>query len=153
MEKGKEYPYVVCGVYCGQCASGNGRVRFFAMELKRLTDVYLGWMEHVDMGFDWVEFRKGLKLISGWHCNCLDTEDCHVGNKQCAKEKGLRSCLECGEFPTCEKTEYQRSRYPFVMDGNELVQREGFEAWLEEEDRKAKEGIDMCSHLFTRGTD
>ncbi len=147
-----EYPYGVCGVYCGQCASGNGRIRFFAKELKRLTDVYLRWMVNVDVGFDYKEFREGLRVISDWRCNCLDTEDCHVGNKQCAREKGLRSCLECGEFPNCERTEYQRSRYPFVLEGFAKVQSDGFEAWLEEEERRAKAGVDMCAHLFTRQT-
>lgn len=146
----KEYPYGVCGVYCGQCASGNGRVRFFALELKRLTDIYLRWMENVDMGFDWGEFRKGLKVISCWRCNCLDTDDCHIGNKQCARERGLRSCLECRDFLTCEKTKYQRDRYPFVLEGFKKVQSDGFEAWLEEEDRRAREGVDMCAHLFRR---
>ena len=74
MGRSEEYPYGVCGVYCGQCASGNGRVRHFARELRRLTDVYLNCMERVDMGFNWVEFRKGLDVISRWRCNCLDVE-------------------------------------------------------------------------------
>ena len=150
MDKVKEYNYGVCGVYCGQCASGNGRLRLFALELKRLTDVYLRWMENVDVGFDYSEFRKGLNVISNWRCNCLDNEDCHVGNKQCAKEKGLRSCLECTEFPSCDTTEYQRKRYPFVMDSYRKVQTEGFEAWLEEEEKRARDGVDMCAHLFKR---
>jgi hypothetical protein len=150
MDNEKEYNYGVCGVYCGQCASGNGRLRFFALELKRLTDVYLRWMEDVDVGFDYSEFRKGLNVVSNWHCSCFDREDCHVGNKQCAKEKGLRSCLECAEFLTCETTEYQRKQYPFVMDSYRKVQREGLEAWLEEEEQRAREGVDMCAHLFKR---
>jgi hypothetical protein len=148
MGRSEEYPYGVCGVYCGQCASGNGRVRHFARELRRLTDVYLNWMERVDMGFDWVEFRKGLDVISRWRCNCLDVEECHVGNKQCAGEWGLRSCLECGDYPTCERTTYQRNKYPFVMENHEFVQREGLDAWLEREEEKAKAGVDMCTHLL-----
>ena len=144
----EEYPYGVCGVYCGQCASGNGRVALSAMELKRLTDVYLTWMERVDMGFDWGEFRKGLNVISNWKCGCLQAESCHMGNKECALERGLRSCLECEEYPSCERTEYQRSRYPFVLEGFRKVQEEGFEAWLEEEEEKAREGVDMCVHLL-----
>ena len=150
MDEAKEYRYGVCGVYCGQCASGNGRLSFVALELKRLTDVYLQWMENVDVGFDYSEFRKGLNVISNWCCNCLNNADCHVGNKQCAKEKGLRSCLECAEFPTCETTEYQRKQYPYVIDSYRKVQREGFEAWLEEEEKRAKDGVDMCAHLFKR---
>jgi hypothetical protein len=107
-------------------------------------------MERVDQGFDWREFREGLRVISGWKCGCLQAEQCHVGNKECAFGRGLRSCLECGEYLSCERTEYQRSRYPQVLEGFRKVQEEGFEAWLEEEERRAREGVDMCAHLFTR---
>ena len=148
MDDTKEYNYGVSGVYCVQCAFGNGRLSFFALGLKRLTDVYLRWMEDVDAGFGYSEFRKGLNVISNWRCNCLDREDCHVGNKQCTKEKGLRSCLECVEFPSCDTTEYQRRRYPFVVDSFKKVQRESFKAWLEEEEQRAREGVDMCAHLL-----
>lgn len=145
----KEYPYGVCGVYCGQCASGNGRIKFFALELKRFTDVYLRWMEHEDLGFNYREFRKGLKVISGHQCpGCLAGGGMSCQNRECAKEKGLRTCLECDEFPTCDKTEYQRKRYPFVLETHEKVQRDGFEAWLDEQDRRAKVGFDMCAHLL-----
>ena len=145
----KKPPYGVCGVYCGQCASGNGRLKFFALELRRLTDVYVRWMEHEDVGFNHSEFRKGLEVISGYQCpGCLGGGGMPCQNRECAKGKGLRGCLECVEFPTCEKTEYQRERYPFVLESYEKVQREGFEAWIEEQDRKAKAGFDMCAHLL-----
>ena len=32
-----EYTYGVCGVFCEQHASGNGRIKKLAQELKRLT--------------------------------------------------------------------------------------------------------------------
>lgn len=143
-----EYPYGVCGVYCGQCASGNGRISTHARELRRLTDVYLTWMDQVDMGFDWKEFRKGLKVISDHKCGCLQAESCHVGNRECAFGRGLRSCLECEEYPACERTEYQRSRYPYVIESFRKVQEEGFESWLMEEDGRARQGVDMCAHMF-----
>jgi len=36
--KGEHYRYGICGVYCGQCPGGNGRVKMIAGELKRLVD-------------------------------------------------------------------------------------------------------------------
>ena len=36
------------------------------------------------------------------------------------------------------------------MEGFRKVQEEGLEAWLEEEEGRAREGVDMCAHLFER---
>ncbi|MHA1582103.1 MAG: hypothetical protein ACTSYM_06395 [Candidatus Baldrarchaeia archaeon] len=29
---GKDFPYGICSVYCGQCASGNHRIQIIALE-------------------------------------------------------------------------------------------------------------------------
>jgi len=40
--------YGICGVYCGQCPNGNGRVKMMAMELKRLVDTTrYNWVKEV----------------------------------------------------------------------------------------------------------
>ena len=101
------------------------------------------------MGFNYHEFRKGLEIISGYQCpGCLAGGGMPCQNRECAKEKGSRNCLECNDFPTCDKTEYQRKRYPYVLESYDKVHLEGFEAWLYEQDRKAKAGYDMCAHLL-----
>jgi hypothetical protein len=63
----KNYPYGYCGIYCGQCANGNGKVKIMAGELKRLVDIVrYEWLELPDVkpGFKFTEFRKGLEWFA-----------------------------------------------------------------------------------------
>lgn len=68
-------------------------------------------------------------------------------NRKCAKEKELKSCLLCGDYLMCEKTEYQREWYPFVVDDYQRVKEVGFEKHLEEEEERSKAGVDLMGHL------
>jgi len=146
----KDYPYGICGVYCGQCASGNHRIRIIASELKRLVDLYrFEWLEQVPQGFSFKEFRKGLEWFAASNCT-----GCKAGGgpptceaRKCAKEKGLQSCLLCSDFLTCPKTKYHRETYPQTVEGYKRVKEVGFEKWLEEQEMKAMAGFDLCDHL------
>ena len=54
-----QYNYGICGVYCGQCPNGNGRVKFAAGELKKLVDTTrYDWMEDAVKSFKFSEFRS-----------------------------------------------------------------------------------------------
>lgn len=148
----KNYPYGHCGVYCGQCATGNDRIRIIAGELKRLVDKQrFEWLElpEVEPGFKFSEFRKGLEWFADFKCfGCLaggGPPSCET--RKCCKDKGLRSCLLCGDFLTCNLTNYHRETYPFVVQSYQLVKEVGFDKWLEEQEEKAKAGWDMCAHL------
>ncbi|MFH2111718.1 MAG: DUF3795 domain-containing protein [Candidatus Bathyarchaeota archaeon] len=144
--------YGVCGVYCGQCPSGNGRVRYAAGELKRLIDTTrYEWLNEVEKRFSFDEFRKGLEWFAQAQCpGCLSGGGAPCANRGCAKEKGLRSCLECGEYLACKNTEYHREWYPFVLDSYERVKEIGLDAHLEEEERRARAGVSNMSHLERR---
>lgn len=144
--------YGVCGVYCGQCPSGNGRVKVIAGELKRLVDTCgYDWVESVIDSFSFKEFRKGLEWIANAQCPmCLNIEKVHCRNRPCAIEKGLKSCLLCDEYLECEHTVYQRDRYPFVVENLERVKEVGFERYLEEEEERARAGVDLMGHLERR---
>jgi hypothetical protein len=149
MEKNR---YGVCGVYCGQCPNGNGRVRFTAGELKRLVDtVRYGWVEDVVKSFSFIEFRKGLEWFSQAQCRgCLAGDGAPCENRSCASEKGLKSCLLCESYLKCPKTAYQREWYPFVTENYERVKRVGFETYLREEEERARAGVDLMGHLERR---
>jgi len=144
--------YGVCGVYCGQCPSGNGRVRYAAGELKRLIDTTrYEWLNEVEKRFSFEEFRKGLEWFAQAQCpGCLRGGGAPCANRGCAKEKGLRSCLECGEYLTCKDTDYHREWYPFVLDSYERVKEVGLDRHLEEEERRARAGVSIMSHLERR---
>ena len=145
----KNDEYGICGVYCGQCPNGNGRVSFMAMELKRLIDsTRYGWVKDVVKSFDFDEFRKGLEWFSDSQCpKCLNSGGAPCQNRKCAPAKGLKSCLQCDDFPSCQNTVYQRETYPFVIDNFHRVKAIGFEKHLEEEEERAKAGASLMSHL------
>jgi len=144
--------YGICGVYCGQCPNGNGRVKMMAMELKRLVDTTrYNWVKEVIKSFNFDEFRKGLEWFSQAQCPmCLNGGGAPCENRKCASNKKLQSCLLCNEYLTCKNTEYQRDVYPFVIDNHNRVKQVGFEKYLEEEEEKTKAGIDLMGHLERR---
>jgi len=148
----KDYAYGICGVYCGQCPSGNGRVRIIAGELKRLVDtVGYDWVEFAVNFFKFSEFRKGLEWFARAQCPmCLDGGGAPCENRKCVAGKKLESCLLCNDYLTCRHTTYQRDRYPFVLENYERVRQVGFQKYLEEEEEKARAGIDLMGHLERR---
>jgi hypothetical protein len=148
----KNYQHGVCGVYCGQCPNGNGRVKMMAGELKRLVDtVRYDWVSSVVKSFKFEEFRKGLEWFANAQCPmCLNGGGAPCENRKCASEKKLESCLLCNNYLTCKNTEYQREWYPFVVENHNSVKQVGFQKHLEEEEKRAKAGIDLMGHLERR---
>jgi hypothetical protein len=148
----EEKPYGVCGVYCGQCPSGNGRVRFAAGELKRLVDTTrYEWLEEVEKSFKFSDFRRGLEWFSHAQCQgCLNGGGTPCENRRCADERKLTNCLQCGDYMTCRYTEYQRGTYPFVAENYARVKEVGLEKHLEEEEERARAGVSLMSHLERR---
>jgi len=149
----KNKQYGICGVYCGQCPNGNGRVKAMAKELKRLVDTTrYDWLTDYAKSFKYVDFRKGLEWFANEQCPmCLN----HGGNpscpnRKCAPEKKHKSCLQCNEYLTCDNTRYQREWYPFVTDSYTRVKQVGLEKHLDEEEARAKAGVDLMSHLERR---
>jgi transcription elongation factor Elf1 len=144
--------YGICGVYCGQCPNGNGRVRMMAGELKRLVDTTrYDWVKDAVKSFSFDEFRKGLEWFSDSQCPmCLNGGGAPCKNRECATKKGFQSCLLCGDYLTCKNTEYQRDVYPFVVENYARVKQVGFEKHLEEEDERARAGVDLMGHLERR---
>jgi len=148
----KKCQYGICGVYCGQCPSGNGRVKMMAGELKRLVDTArYDWVNSFVKSFKFEEFRKGLEWFANAQCpTCLNGGGAPCENRKCASEKKLESCLLCNDYLTCKNTEYQREWYPFVAGNYNRVKEVGFQKYLEEEDERTKAGVDLMSHLERR---
>jgi hypothetical protein len=144
--------YGICGVYCGQCPNGNGRVKIMAGELKRLVDTTrYDWVKDVVKSFSFDEFRKGLEWFADSQCPmCLNGGGAPCENKKCAPKRNLQSCLLCNVYLTCKNTEYQRDVYPFVVDNHNRVKQVGFQKYLEEEEERTKAGVDMMGHLERR---
>jgi transcription elongation factor Elf1 len=144
--------YGICGVFCGQCPNGNGRVKMMAGELKRLVDTTrYDWVRDAVKSFSFDEFRKGLEWFSDSQCPmCLNGGGAPCENRKCASGKGLQSCLLCDDYLACKNTEYQRDTYPFVVDSYNRVKQAGFQKHQEEEEERAKAGVDLMGHLERR---
>ncbi|HJX02912.1 MAG TPA: DUF3795 domain-containing protein [Candidatus Bathyarchaeia archaeon] len=144
--------YGTCGIYCGQCPSGNGRVKIMAGELKRLVDTTrYDWLRDAVKSFSFDEFRKGLEWFSDAQCPmCLNGGGAPCENRKCASEKKLQSCLLCEDYLSCKNTEYQRDVYPFVVENRSRVKQIGFQKYLEEEEERARADVDLMDHLERR---
>ncbi|MFX0062781.1 MAG: DUF3795 domain-containing protein [Candidatus Hermodarchaeota archaeon] len=141
-----EYSYGVCGVYCGQCPSGNGRIKTLAHELLRATaDLTSDTPDYEIKEFNVTEFRKGLEWFHKSPCcpTCLNITEPWCEVLKCEQVKRLKSCFLCGEFLTCSHLEYHRKRYPFIIDHYRRVQEIGLKQHLEEEKKRAQEGISL----------
>lgn len=152
MEK-KNNQYGICGVYCGQCPNGNGRVKMMAGELKRLVDtVRYDWLEQAVKSFSFKDFRKGLEWFSNAQCPmCLNGGGAPwCENRKCAPSKGIENCLQCSDYMTCKNTQYQREWYPFVIDNHNRVKQVDLQKHLEEEEERARAGVSLMSHLERR---
>lgn len=138
-----DFEFGRCGVFCEMCHAGNGRVAELAGELKRLTAGFFEDFSEGHGGFGWADYRKGLDFFAESYgcptCTKLEGEPwCEV--LKCDKIREKVSCLLCEEFPECPRTEYQRDRYPFVLEHYERVKEVGFEGHLKEEREKAEAG-------------
>jgi hypothetical protein len=139
----RDYKFGRCGVFCEACPAGNGKVEGLAGELKRLTSDFFKDFTKGHGGFDWAEYLKGLDFFTESYgcptCTKLEGEPwCEV--LKCEKVLEKKSCLLCEEFPECPRTEYQRGRYPFVMERYERVKEIGFDGHLKEERERAEAG-------------
>ena len=127
-------------------------MKFTAGELKRLVDtVRYNWVEQVVKSFKFAEFRKGLEWFAVAQCPmCLNGGGAPCENRKCAAEKKLPNCLLCDTYLTCEHTKYQREWYPFVVDNYKRVKEVGLQKHLEEEEERARAGVDLMGHLERR---
>jgi hypothetical protein len=124
-----------------------------AGELKRLVDtVRYDWVSSSVKSFNYEEFRKGLEwFATDSQCPmCLNGGGAPCPNRKCASDNKLESCLLCNDYAVCKNTEYQRDYYPFVIENYARVKQVGFQKYLEEEEERAKAGVDLMGHLERR---
>ena len=106
------------------------------------------WIDELGI-FNFKNFMKGLDYYINLNCpTCRKIEEPWCEVLKCEKiiSKKMRSCLECEEFLTCSRTEYQRKRYPIVIDYYNTVKEKGFDAYLKEETKKAKQGVSFLDY-------
>ena len=134
--------YGVCGVFCEQCATGNGRIKELAGELQRLTADFMATFPDFK-GFDFSEYEKGLEYFhSSYGCpTCLKVKEPWCEVLKCDKAKELKSCLLCEDYLECPRTQYVRDRYPFVLKHYQRVKEVGLKQHFSEERLRAEKGV------------
>lgn len=92
-----------CGLWCGSCSVGNGRLNELSRECaKTITDY--GVNDWGPKEVDYEALLKGLTTIGATEpCSgCLKgggRTNCEI--RACAIEKGLTECVECGSADAC----------------------------------------------------
>ena len=139
----ENYSYGVCGVFCEMCPTGNGKISQLASELLRLIKNSYKWAED-EVNFSFKDVREGLEWLTKDSCpTCRQIKEPWCEVLKCEKASKLQSCLLCEEFLDCPSTAYHRDRYPFVIENYNRVKEIGLEKHLEEERKKAKNGITL----------
>ena len=92
-----------CGIWCGSCVAGNGVLRDLSTRYERIIKDY-AVKKWAPKKFDFDEFMKGVASLKEiWLCpGCLQgggQDNCEI--RDCAKNKKLADCSECGDTQDC----------------------------------------------------
>jgi hypothetical protein len=99
-----------CGLWCGSCLVGNGRLNDLAKGCaKAITDY--GVNDWGPKDIDYSTLLKGLGVISSMKpcAGCVKgggRTNCEI--RACAKGKGLQGCVECGRMEKCKNSKIIR---------------------------------------------
>ncbi len=133
-----------CGIYCGQCRSYTEEVVDIARKFKDWVETDYSWLKEAEESFNYDNFLKGLDWFVNSTClGCRNATENWCEVKKCEKiQKDIvDNCLACDEFTTCRYTDYQRNRYSYLFKHVEFIKKNGMDEFLQEEEKKAKEGI------------
>jgi hypothetical protein len=136
-----------CGIFCGQCTGLKETIKKTAEKLKNLIESDFEWLENEEAGikFDYKNFLKGLNwFVNDSICpGCQNIKEHWCEVMKCPEiiDDAIENCLLCDDFLECSRNEYQKKRYPFLVDHYKRVNEIGFEKHLEEEQKKAEKGL------------
>ena len=131
-----------CGLYCGLCAQ-RGRIPRQANTLRESMsrEGYELWGAEIP-GFE--EFWRFLKALCEPEKSC---PGCRQGGgppfcsiRTCARGRGVDICVECEEYP-CRRVEGIAKGYPTLIADGKRMGEIGVEAWIEEQEERAKTGF------------
>lgn len=131
-----------CGLYCGLCATKN-RIPRKAKDLKNTMqkEGYEDWGENIP-GFK--EFWAFLNNLVEFEETCSCREETCGGPfctiRKCAREKNIDICISCEEYP-CKRIDGIAKGYPTLLADGKRIKDIGIDAWIEEQEERAKTGF------------
>lgn len=131
-----------CGLYCGLCAQRN-RIPQRAQDLQETMkkEGYEHWGHSIPGFNDFWQFLSGL-VESESKCSCRE-ELCgppFCGIRKCAQKKGIDVCVFCDEYP-CDRILGIAQGYPTLLADGKRMKDIGVEAWIKEQEERAKTGF------------
>ncbi|MHA2049812.1 MAG: DUF3795 domain-containing protein [Promethearchaeota archaeon] len=131
-----------CGVYCKLCGN-HQNVPKRAAELKEVLvkEDFEGWgQQFKEFGDFWTLLNT---LINVEEDKCCKTDKCGApfcGIRKCAKEKEIKACPFCSEYP-CDKIKlFAKSEGTLLFDGQRLKEL-GVEEWIKEQEIRRRDGF------------
>lgn len=131
-----------CGLYCNLCGS-RGRIPSQASALRdsMVTEGYEDWGGELP-GFK--AFWEFLADLSDPDKSCPGCRQdggppfCTI--RKCAREKGFDLCVYCEEYP-CRRVLGIAEGYPTLLADGERIRKIGVDAWIQEQEERAKTGF------------
>jgi hypothetical protein len=136
-----------CGLYCDACRIRQGKIKEAVNNLRDILDSYgfdkimpdLATWEPSFKHYD--EFKQvmdGLVKIFGYCAGCLENggdPNCKV--RLCARQKGYRTCTECGEAQSCQKLKPYRKYFDPAL---QIIKENGVKGYARKMQKKVDEG-------------
>ena len=130
-----------CGLYCESCAvmakvRPASRVLYDEMKKAGFEEV----INLIPGGEGFWPFLKGM-AENGMCISCKDgggNPECAI--RKCAKEKKAEMCALCESYP-CEVITNFFDKYPLLKQDNDLIRKEGIEAWGKIQDERLTKGF------------
>ncbi len=131
-----------CGLYCGLCSQKN-RIPRIAKDLKTAMqkEGYEHWGQTIP---EFSNFWKFLNFLVEYESACSCRENtcgapfCTI--RKCAQEKNIDICISCEEYP-CKRINGIAKGYPTLLADGKRIKEKGVEAWIKEQEERAKTGF------------
>jgi len=141
-----------CGIYCDACRIRQGIIKEAVNNLRDIIDSYsfdkimpelANWepsFKHYD---EFKQVMDGLVKMFGYCAGCFENggdPNCKV--RLCAKQKGYRTCTECGEAQTCQKLKPYRKYFDPALQS---IKENGVKGYAEKMQKKVDEGYNISA--------
>jgi len=139
-----------CGLYCNACGIRQGKFKTAVNNLRDIIATYgfdkimselSKWEPSFKHYNEFDQVMNGLVKMFGDCPGCLQgggDPNCKV--RLCAKQKGYRTCAECGEADTCENLAPFRKGYKGFTQALQNIRQNGIGRYAAEMQKKVYEG-------------